>query len=144
MTFNPCLPRLSSKAGLSQGGSKALLPVKSSPQAIIMSVGDAVGAPAKEAEEAAYARRTSRASPGGRTRGTPRRCSRPHPAWLQGSTAATAAVNQLTPASTAVKQLTPSSTAVTWLQLSQKLGGWKPHMISRHAHPGRRGYWLLW
>lgn len=87
MTFNPCLPRLSSKAGLSQGGSKALLPVKSSPQAIIMSVGDAVGAPAKEAKEAPDARRTSRVSPGGRPRGTPRRRSRP-PAWLQGTTAA--------------------------------------------------------
>lgn len=56
-----------------------------------MSVGDALGAPAEEVKKAAYVRRTSRAIPGGRPRGTPSRCSRPHPAWLQGATAAAAA-----------------------------------------------------
>lgn len=148
MTFNPCLPRLSSKARLSQGGSKALLPVKASPQAIIMSVEDAVGAPAEEVKKAAYVRRTSRAIPGGRPRGTPSRCSRPHPAWLQGATAAAAAaaaaVNQLTPASTAVNQLTPASTVVTSLQLSQKRGEVETaHSFS--ARPAEAGVvWLLW
>lgn len=65
--------------------------VKASPQAIIMSVGDAVGAPTEEVKKAAYVRRTSRAILGGRPRETPSRCSRPHPAWLQGATAAAAA-----------------------------------------------------
>lgn len=142
MTFNPCLPRLSCKAGLSQGGSKALLPVKASPQAIIMSVGDAVGAPAEEVKKAAYVRRTSRAIPGGRPRGTPSRCSRPHPAWLQGATAAAAAaaaVNQLTPASTAVNQLTPASTVVTSLQLSQKRGEVETAQFLSTPSPGGRG-----
>lgn len=140
MTFNPCLPRLSSKAWLSQGGSKALLPVKASPQAIIMSVGDAVGAPAEEVKKAAYVRRTSRAIPGGRPRGTPSRCSRPHPAWLQGATAAAAAaVNQLTPASTAVNRLTPASTVVTSLQMSQKRGEVETAQLLSTPSPGGRG-----
>lgn len=130
MTFNPCLPRLSSKAGLSQGGSKALLPVKSSPQAIIMSVGDAVGAPAKEAKEAPDARRTSRASPGGRPRGSPRRRSRP-PAWLQGTTAACCCCSK-----SADTGLNCRDVAATVAK--ERRGGNRSRFLSTPS-PGRRG-----
>lgn len=50
MTFDPYLARLSLELGFRREAPKAIIPVKGSPQAIIMSVGDAVVTPAKEAK----------------------------------------------------------------------------------------------
>lgn len=119
MTFNPCLPRLSSKAGLSQGGSKALT-------CQIFTSGDNhvcrryCGRPRKGGKGG---KEDQLGKSGWANPRDPTPMQPPSPWLVARIHRRAAAVNQLTPASTAVNQLTPVSTAVTSLQLSQKLGG---------------------